>query len=359
MSNMIYVPGEVLTVVVDNQPYVVQSSHPNFRACVEAAKEMRFGDIPDLVNIPKAITKFSNGKITVDEQAQVVMYGGEELHNYACDRLLGMMYEGFDIEPLVNFLENLMQNPSMRAVSELYKFLEHGKMPLTPDGHFLAYKRVREDYTSVHDGKTNNGIGMIVEMPRNTVDENSNRTCSYGLHFCSHEYLSSFSGDRVVILKVNPRDVVAIPADYNDTKGRACRYEVVGELAPDEVKRALGGESVWNDRSVVDDFDADDDDWFADDDADDMEVAEALAYANNEKDNKDFGLVEPAMQPVHAAWPFPGDFQDDKAAGYSAGYFDGRNKRPESADWPEVADFQAGYSEGYKDGRGHKAKKYK
>ena len=37
-------------------------------------------------------------------------------------------------------------------------------------------------------------------------------------------------------MKINPRDVVSIPSDYNDAKGRACRYEVVGEVGvnPDD-----------------------------------------------------------------------------------------------------------------------------
>ena len=34
-----------------------------------------------------------------------------------------------------------------------------------------------------------------------------------------------------MILKINPRDVVSIPSDYNDAKGRACKYEVISELA--------------------------------------------------------------------------------------------------------------------------------
>ena len=163
------------------------------------------------------------------------------------------MKEGFDVNHLINFLSNLMENPSNRAVRELYDFLEYGKMPITTDGHFLAYKRVRADYKSVHDGQTDNSIGTILEMPRNQVNDNSHETCSYGLHFCSHEYLKHFSGDRVVILKVNPRDVVSIPADYNSTKGRACRYEVVGELSPEDVKKALNN-SVFT-SSVVSDYD--------------------------------------------------------------------------------------------------------
>jgi hypothetical protein len=46
--------------------------------------------------------------------------------------------------------------------------------------------------------------------------------------------LNHFGGERIMIVKINPRDVVSIPSDYNDTKGRACRYEVIGELNKEE-----------------------------------------------------------------------------------------------------------------------------
>ena len=145
-------------------------------------------------------------------------------------RLIQMYQEGFSIEPMINFMENLMQNPSKRAVTELYGFLEKGALPITPDGSFLAYKKVREDYKDCHTGSMDNSVGQIVEMERNQVDDDKDRTCSTGLHFCSQSYLNHFGGDRTVILKINPRDVVSIPSDYNDAKGRACRYEVIGEL---------------------------------------------------------------------------------------------------------------------------------
>jgi len=32
-----------------------------------------------------------------------------------------------------------------------------------------------------------------------------------------------------MIVKINPRDVVSIPTDYQDSKGRCCRYEVIDE----------------------------------------------------------------------------------------------------------------------------------
>ena len=144
--------------------------------------------------------------------------------------MLDMFREGFSVTPLVLFLENLMQNPSNRSVTELYRFLERSNMPITPDGHFLAFKKVRDDYKDVHSGTFDNSVGQVVSMERNQVDDDKDRTCSNGLHFCSEDYLANFSGERIMILKINPRDVVSIPSDYGDTKGRCCLYEVIGEL---------------------------------------------------------------------------------------------------------------------------------
>jgi hypothetical protein len=46
-----------------------------------------------------------------------------------------------------------------------------------------------------------------------------------------------------MILKINPRDVVAIPADYNNTKGRCCRYEVIGEYTENWREKIGRGEN--------------------------------------------------------------------------------------------------------------------
>ena len=73
----------------------------------------------------------------------------------------------------------------------------------------------------------------MVSMPRQAVDDNPNNTCSHGLHVCSYEYLKNFTGERLVVCKVNPRDVVSIPTDYNHTKMRVCRYEVIQEIPLD------------------------------------------------------------------------------------------------------------------------------
>jgi hypothetical protein len=153
--------------------------------------------------------------------------------------MIQMLQEGFPIEPMVNFMENLYKNPSHRAVTELYGFLEKNALPITPDGHFLAYKKVRTNYLDVHSGTMDNSIGKIVEMERHEVNDNKDETCSTGLHFCGMSYLSCFGGERTVIVKINPADVVSIPSDYNDAKGRACRYEVIGEVDADKANQAF------------------------------------------------------------------------------------------------------------------------
>jgi hypothetical protein len=216
----------------------VYPTNPRYNEIIEALNAKQFEKARKLA-VPVAAVKAKIEKVTkrgvknVELKAGVVYYNDKPIHNTLTDRIVAMANEGFDIEPMCNFLSNLQQNPSFRAVNELYGFLEKGKLPITEDGHFLSYKRVRNNYTDCYTGTMSNAIGTVVEMERNQVNEDPKQTCSAGLHFCSREYLQHFgndSGNRTVILKINPADVVAIPADYNDTKGRTCRYEVIGEL---------------------------------------------------------------------------------------------------------------------------------
>jgi hypothetical protein len=60
-------------------------------------------------------------------------------------------------------------------VTELYGFLEKGNLPITNDGHFLAYKKVRKDYKDCHSGTMDNSIGQVVEMERNQVDDKAEK----------------------------------------------------------------------------------------------------------------------------------------------------------------------------------------
>ncbi len=223
-----------VTVYLDGEQQTIDESHPNFDAVVLAVAEQDVDEIRALINISLAITRWGNGFITVIDGE--VFYRDEPVNNVITSRILELMSAGFEPSSLAAFLANVMENPSYTAVQELYLFLEHNDIVITEDGHFLAYKRVRNNYTDLHSGRFDNSVGASPSMPRNEVDDNRNATCSRGLHFCAKHYLPSFGGyghNRVVVVKVNPSDVVSIPSDYNNAKGRTWTYEVVGEVGSD------------------------------------------------------------------------------------------------------------------------------
>ena len=229
------IQGKNIVMVIGNKSHTFSDTHMFYDRIKQAIKDDAWDQVDDLIDPKRTVVNYGNGNIEI--QGETLYWKGKVLHTSLTMRIIKMFQEGFSIEPMVLFMENLMQNPSKRAVDELYGFLEKGELPITPDGHFLAYKKVRSDYFDIHSGTFDNSVGQICEMERNEVDDNRDRTCSSGLHFCSQSYLPHFgysSNNRVMILKINPRDVVSIPADYNDAKGRCARYEVVGELGAEQ-----------------------------------------------------------------------------------------------------------------------------
>jgi hypothetical protein len=213
-----------------------------------------------------------------------VFYQGKPLHGALVERIVELSGRGLNISPLKNFLRNLLANPSFRAVSDLYTFLEVGGMPITPDGHFLAYKAVRSDWRDIHSGTFDNSVGAVVEMPRNRVDENPDVTCSAGLHVCSFEYLPNFAhaNGHVVVVKINPADVVAIPRDYNNSKMRVCKYVVLQEVWGwyDNQRDTLAETN-----GVSQDWDTSDDDDSNDDDNDGHKGYQVETCFNDGRDN--------------------------------------------------------------------------
>jgi hypothetical protein len=232
MAYPFLIQGNNVVVVIGNKSHTISKTHITYNKVLEAIKAGDWGTVKDTIEPKKVVLNYGQGNVSV--QGETLFWKGKELHNTMASRMIQMLQEGFPVEPMVNFMENLYTNPSKRAVDELYGFLEKNNLPITPDGHFLAYKKVRGDYKDCHTGTMDNSVGKVVEMERNEVDDNKDRTCSTGLHFCSLEYLNHFGGERIMIVKINPRDVVSIPNDYNNSKGRACRYEVIGELNAEE-----------------------------------------------------------------------------------------------------------------------------
>jgi hypothetical protein len=266
MSFPYIIQGSNITVVIGTTPHTVSKNHITYNKLLAAIKANDWDTVQDIIEPKKIVLSFGKGNIEIE--GDKIFWKGREMHNALTKRMVTMIQEDFPVEPLVAFMENLMENPSKRAVTELYGFLEKNTLPITPDGCFLAYKKVRADYLDCHSGTVLNKPAVyltdadtatlaeaagkrnevtvevvdgvtVVSMDRNAVDDDQNRTCAVGLHFCSREYLNHFHGERIVILKINPRDVVSIPNDYNDSKGRCSRYEIVDEIDKDKADEAF------------------------------------------------------------------------------------------------------------------------
>ena len=229
----------------------------------------------ELVDIAKVISDAGEGRVRVE--GGIVYYEGEPIHNAVTSRILWGLKEGFDMTAYLNFLDNLMLNPSNRAVEEVYGFIESNNMGIMEDGRILAYKRIRDDYKDIYTGKMDNAPGQIVKMRRNRVDDNKEVTCSHGLHVCAQTYLPHYgsgSGNIIVVVAIWPKDFVSIPVDYKNAKARVCEYEVLSEYEGDDKDDLLATKAVWGSDEFDgswddDDGDDSDDGWWnlSDDDA--------------------------------------------------------------------------------------------
>ena len=220
----------------------LQASHPSFKAVVRALKRKEFSKVPKLVDIAASIANKSCGQVELRKDG--IFYKGTLIDNSLTVRILELMRQGKPMTHMLRFMDNLFQNPQPWAIHELYDWLKKNKLPITDRGTYMAYKRVRNDYKDCYSGTIDNSVGQIVFMKREDVDPDRRNECSQGLHFCSAAYLPNYPGDRVMKVEINPKDVVAIPADYEFSKGRTWLYEVVEEIPASECGALDRGEDI-------------------------------------------------------------------------------------------------------------------
>ena len=213
--------------------FAVKAADPNYPVVLEAIKAKDWDAVVDMADLAAKVNAHAKGAFVVE--GDVVKIGGEVLPESLSKRLIAFTKQGIDVDPLVKFWANLQNNPSYRSVQQLHAFLEANDHPITPDGCFIGYRAISNDWKDLRTNTMDNSIGAVVEMPRNKVDEDPERTCSSGLHVASYNYAQNHYGawngsHRLVAVKVNPADVVAVPTDYNGEKMRVCKFEVLSEI---------------------------------------------------------------------------------------------------------------------------------
>jgi len=241
-----------LTVILNNGEQIVpvRSDNPRWKEILELVKQ--FDTTPEgkvvgpedkllaLLSLKAIVETYSVGQLSVNPTG--VTYRGQPLHTIDSARVMAFLRDGLPFKPIANYMARKMANPSARAISELYTFLEHKNMPITPEGKIIAYKGIQNTMYSVmgntatvvisgtvdSGGHLLNEIGAVIEVERSSVDDNFNNGCSFGLHAGSLQYATGW-GQRVVLVEIDPADVVSVPSDCNCQKLRCCKYKVIGE----------------------------------------------------------------------------------------------------------------------------------
>ena len=122
-------------------------------------------------------------------------------------------------------------------VEDLLRFMERGDLPVADDGSIIIFKRLERrgevSYVDCHSRRVIQKVGSYVFMDEKLVDDNRNNECSNGLHVARRGYIRSFSGNVIVLAKVNPEDVIAVPS-YDANKMRVCAYHIISELTQEQ-----------------------------------------------------------------------------------------------------------------------------
>lgn len=255
-----------ITFVSNGTLQTVPSDHAYFR---QAAAAILNDEDPSEFLRPSVLNLSDRVTLVGDDELH---FDGEPVDNRLTRTIVRYQAEGRDTEGLVAFMEKLAANPSKRARTELFDFVENQQLTITPEGDFVAHKAVRpaddDDYDEVDlslagfgwdednggdlfasisqgtasvngvefTGAIPNFVGAVVTMPRKDVDDDHGQDCSEGLHVGSFRYASTFGGysARLMEVAVSPADVVTVPK-YDTNKLRCCRYTV---LAVQEEKQA-------------------------------------------------------------------------------------------------------------------------
>lgn len=292
--------GAVLTVSGDVEASVTSDaeSYADAVAYLSSARpeDLDAATVRALVDprssVESYITRVSD---RVSFRGSQLLFDGDPVNTSLASTIIRLSTEDESGDPtkLIKFLENLMTSPSEHSREQLYDWIAPRDITITQDGHFLAYKGLYSDFTSINAGPgivnnveytgsthLDNTPGNVVEFSRSKVVANSSIGCAVGLHAGTHEYASGFAQGKLVLVKINPRDVVSVPTDCDAQKLRVCRYEVLEEVQ-EKVDRVLwdieedsdpeydeDGSDLWDDE---DDDWGPDDDWSDDEDEDDVE----------------------------------------------------------------------------------------
>lgn len=239
-----------VTVFIHGRPVRISNDSPKYEELLNAFDDGLDGEALEEV-IEEIVTREEEEMVQAGFDAAGQTYEGHILPTFLIKRIEQLKDQGIPTQTLVPFFKNFSENPSFELATlenlnndkfGLYDFLSVKDLPITTDGHFIAYRGVGSDLwskngnpeTRVIQGKVNeagriyNELGATIEVHRADVNPSRAACAAQGLHVGSLSYAKSW-GQRVIVCKVNPKDVVSVPSSEN-SKCRVCKYEIIGEF---------------------------------------------------------------------------------------------------------------------------------
>ena len=207
---------------------IVRKDSVNFKPLVDALISEDETRARGFFTVAKTIETWTDGAFKMAGNS--IQCGDETLPASLGERIVKMIKAGDDPKSLLNFWNRLTQNPSWSSVNQVWGFLANAGIPIDQDGYILAYKAVNNNWTDCHTGTLDNSVGATQSVDRRKVSDDPNTPCHFGLHVGALFYATSFGPHdrRMIICKVDPKDVVCVPHDSSQQKVRCCHYEVIG-----------------------------------------------------------------------------------------------------------------------------------
>lgn len=252
---MKYILGRnAMTLFVGGRQYTVEQSHARFGDILQAIKDNDESRALSILSNKGATFSPAFSQHAYQDTAQGVLIDGELLPEVLSEHCRRMVKMGLDLDSMIKFWHNIKNN-AQSVVGGLFDFLAYKNLPITEDGCFLAYKGLQSNYWSIKgntktivesglvnsQGQIFNGIGEKIRVARRCVDDNRNNHCGEGVHVGSLDYANGW-GQRTVVVKVNPADVVTVPNDCSGQKMRCLGYEVISDYKEEIVQPAMSSD---------------------------------------------------------------------------------------------------------------------
>lgn len=229
-----------ITVQFPDGPLTVTEDHASFEDIWDILTDLHRGPVQAqdtvdalwaLMSPTARLQEWSGGGFEIKNGT--ISFRGENLPEEATHLLLPLFEEGNSgWVAFANFWARLMRNPSFRATQELLGWVRTHHISLDMEGYLYFYKGVRPDYTDSFSGTFSSAPGEHNFMERNKVSDDSNNACDHGFHVGTLGFARAYG--RVVIVRVDPADVVRVPTATAGKLG-VSQYWSVGDATDVEL----------------------------------------------------------------------------------------------------------------------------